>query len=82
MQRFIDDFVSREQRFSLGRDTRTGGLYLSTPVSGRRLAAEYEAYFTIDAGEYARFRADPALADGFVEDCRMGRQAARLISPG
>lgn len=79
-QRFIDDFVSREGRFSLGRDTQTSARYLSTPLSGPVLSAEYEAYFTIDADEHARFRADPELAADFVDDCRMGRKENRRIS--
>jgi hypothetical protein len=79
--RFIDDFVSREQRFSLGRDRVTGEYYLSTPVSGAVRAADYEAYFKIDAEEYALFRAEPQTAAQFLEDCRMGRQGARLIAP-
>ena len=40
IQRFKDDFVSREHRFSLGTDQETGGTYLSTPVSGFTAAAE------------------------------------------
>jgi hypothetical protein len=71
--RFKDVFVSREHRFSLGIDQKTGGYYLSTPVSGFTAAAEWEAYFAIDADQYARFRADPSTADDFTEDCRMGR---------
>jgi hypothetical protein len=78
---FIDDFVSREQRFCLGRDCVTGGYYLSTPVSGAVRAAEFEAYFRIEAEEYALFRAEPQRAAQFAEDCRMGRQRARLIAP-
>jgi hypothetical protein len=79
--RFEDLFVSREHRFSLGIDRETGGRYLSTPVSGRMQAAEWEAYFAIDAGQFARFLADPSAADGFTEDCRTGRNADRLIHP-
>ncbi|NMA97864.1 MAG: hypothetical protein GX970_07110 [Phyllobacteriaceae bacterium] len=79
--RFVDDFISREQRFSLGRDQETGCYYFSTPVSNAVRAAEYEAYFRIDVEEYARFRADPDQAAQFAEDCRMGRQAGRLIAP-
>jgi hypothetical protein len=71
--RFKDVFVSHEHRFSLGIDQETGGYYLSTPVSGINRAAEWEAYFSITAAQYARFRADPSTADDFTEDCRMGR---------
>lgn len=74
---FLDAFVSREHRFSLGLETWSGRLFLSTPVSGRMLAAEYEAYFEIDRETYERFCGDPAQAEAFVERCRMGEEAAR-----
>lgn len=76
---FIDAFVSREHRFTLGLEARTGRLFLSTPVSGRMLAAEYEAYFEIDRETYEAFRTDPASAEPFVERCRMGEEHARRI---
>jgi len=79
--RFQDRFISREHRFSLGVDRDTGGYYLSTPVSGTNRAAEWEAYFAIGEDQFHRFRADPAAADGFTEDCRMGRNAGLLIHP-
>jgi hypothetical protein len=78
---FKDVFVSRERRFSLGIDQDTGGYYLSTPVSGRTAAAEWEAYFSITAEQFARFRTDPSAADDFTEDCRMGRNRQLLIYP-
>jgi hypothetical protein len=81
IQRFKDDFVSREHRFSLGTDQETGGTYLSTPVSGFTAAAEWEAYFAITGDQFARFRADPSTADDFTEDCRMGRNRKFLIYP-
>lgn len=80
-ERFIDTFVSREHRFSLGQDSDSSGYYLSTPVSGAMLSAEYEAYFTIDAADYARFRATPSAAEAFLEACRMGQNHDRLITP-
>ncbi|WP_375452807.1 hypothetical protein [uncultured Devosia sp.] len=76
----IDDFVSREHRFTLGRDRRNGRPFLSTPVSGALLAVEYEAYFWIEEDQYQRFRADPEAAAQFTDDCRMGRHGARLIA--
>lgn len=79
--RFDDNFVSRDHRFSLGADRQTGSHYLSTPVSGTNRAVEWEVYFRITADEFAAFRKDPALADGFTEDCRMGRNAHLLVYP-
>jgi hypothetical protein len=81
MQRFRDTFVSRDHRFSLGVDERTGGYYLSTPVSGFNHAAEWEAYFAIDEEQHARFHVDPAAADPFTEQCRMGANRHLLIEP-
>ncbi|MFC3690855.1 hypothetical protein [Chenggangzhangella methanolivorans] len=77
--RFVDCWVSREWRFTLGLDRRTGGRFLSTPVSGAMSAAEFEAYFAISAEEYDRFRADPAAAGPLLELCRLGRADDRRI---
>lgn len=80
-QRFVDDFVDRERRFSLGVDRQTGGCFLSTPVSGRMHAAECEAHFSITAAEYARYRADPGAAEPFLELGRLGRATDRRLDP-
>jgi hypothetical protein len=82
MNRFKDTFVSREYRFSLGKDQATGGLYLSTPVSGFNRAAEWEAYFSISEEEYNMFRARPESSAAFTEACRMGGNGRLLIHPG
>ncbi len=79
--RFKIDFVSREHRFCLGVDRETGGYYLSTPGSGVNRAVEWEAYFSVDSEQFARFRADPSAADDFTEDCRTGRNKEILIYP-
>ena len=68
--RFADIAVLRAHRFSLGRDTKTGALYLSTPVSSFNRAVEYEAYFRVSAAAFERFRADPDTAVAFLEACR------------
>ncbi|MBF0678824.1 MAG: hypothetical protein IR164_07790 [Devosia sp.] len=78
-QRFTDLYVSRRHRFSLGKDQQTGGLYLSTPISGSVRAVEFEAYFRISAEEYARFSADPSLTESFLEECRQHLHSDRLI---
>ncbi|KQY20287.1 hypothetical protein ASD31_24065 [Rhizobium sp. Root482] len=79
--RFQDTFISREHRFSLGIDHRTDRYYLSTPVSGVNRAMEWEAYFTITEGQFQVFHANPACADAFTEDCRMGRNEHLLVHP-
>lgn len=77
--RFVDHLVNRDWRFSLGIDTKTGGLYLATPISGRMAAVEFEAWFSITAEEHERFRADPSAAGPLLELCRMGRADDRRI---
>lgn len=79
MPRFTDTHVFRAERFSLGIDGATGGYFLSTPVSGKMSAVEFEAYFSITDEEYRLFADDPVVALDFLEDCRMARNAARRI---
>lgn len=79
--RFQDTFISAEHRFSLGIDRRTHRHYLSTPVSGVNRVVEWEAYFTVTEVQFRAFQANPATADAFMEDCRMGRNEQLLIHP-
>ena len=79
MRDFKDTFVSREYRFSLGINPETNGFYLSTPVSGFNRAAEWEAHFAITVAQYEMFHANPATAEDFTEQCRMGRCNHLLI---
>ena len=78
--RFTDTHIFRAEQFSLGTDALTGRHYLSTPVSGHMHAAEYEDYFSLTEAEYQAFAASPSSASDFVEDCRMGRHQARLLT--
>lgn len=80
MPRFADTHVFRAERFSLGIDRDTGEHFLSTPVSGKMHAVEFEAYFSITDGEYRLFSENPNAALDFLEDCRMARQQARRIA--
>ncbi len=79
--RFTDLFVSREYQFSLGVDEQAGSRYLSTPITknGLHHLAEYEAYYRIEAEEFARFRNDPASAVEFIDTCRKNGHRDRLI---
>ena len=79
--RFSDTHVFRAHVFSLGIDTHTGGYFLSTPLAGHTHAAEYEAYFAIDAEEYRRYADDPAAAADLLEDCRQRRNDERRLFP-
>lgn len=63
-----DEYVSREERFSLGVDADSGERYASFPVSNG--VVDYEEYYRLTAEQYARFLADPAAALAFVEEAR------------
>ena len=65
---FVDEMVSRELRFSIGVETRTGRYYLSIPVANRMV--DYEEYYEIDRSAYERYRDDPRSAADFVKRCR------------
>lgn len=80
MPRFADTHVFRAERFSLGIDRDTGRYFLSTPVSGKMHAVEFEAYFSITDSEYRLFSEKPNVALDFLEDCRTARQQSRRIA--
>jgi len=78
---FSDRLVSREQRFSIGVETRTGRYYVSIPVANRML--DYEEYYEIDTRMFERFLADSGEALNFVERYRWREEDARLFyAPG
>ena len=77
----MDLYVSREHRFSIGRDLRTGLPYVSIPVSNRM--ADYEEFYTIDEATFDRYMADPMSALDFVARCRARLEDVRLVfAPG
>ena len=49
--RFIDEHVSREGPYSLGRDLNTSGYYISIPVSNS--IVDYKEYYNITAQNFA-----------------------------
>jgi hypothetical protein len=75
--RFSDRFVSREERFSIGVEIRTGRHYVSIPVSNQRV--DYEEYYEIDVGMFELFLADSVKTLNFVERCRRREEDARLF---
>jgi hypothetical protein len=78
---FVDEMVSRELRFSIGVETKTGHYYLSIPVANRRV--DYEEYYEIDRSAYERYRTDPRSAVDFVKRCRNRELDELLIlNPG
>jgi len=79
--RFVHSFTSHENRYALGVDQNSGGLYLSIPVGSQ--LTDYEEYYTISTAEHAAMSADPAAAKRFADECRAGWHDDRLIlKPG
>lgn len=66
--RFEDLYVSRVDRFSLGRDRQTGEGYVSIPVSNALV--DYEERYRLGADDLSAFLADPTLALETVEAAR------------
>ena len=56
--RFIDEHVSREGRYSLGRDLNASGYYISIPVSNSLV--DYEEYYNITAQNLHTICENPA----------------------
>jgi hypothetical protein len=76
-----DEFVSREDRYSLGTDEVSGRRYASFPVTTG--VADYEEYYEVTDDEYARYLTDPAAALAFVEECRRhGHDELLMQKPG
>lgn len=65
---FIDTYVNREERFSLGIEETSGQCFVSFPVFNGLI--EYEEYYAIDAHTFERFQHDLASAVQFVNRCR------------
>ena len=66
---FIDVYVSKEKRFSIGRESNTGKYYLSFPV--RNQLAEYEEYYEISKIEYENFLINTDKIDILLSRARM-----------
>jgi hypothetical protein len=67
-QRFSETYFSREHRFSLGNDLKTGGHYLAIPVSSG--VVDYDEQYFITAAQFLLFSDEPTSALDFVEACR------------
>jgi hypothetical protein len=75
--RFADTKIFPDHRFALGRDSRTGGHYLSIPVSNRLV--DYEEYYRLEPELYARILTDDHAAAAFAVECRAREHDNRLI---
>lgn len=77
--RFQTIYVSRENRYALVRDTRSGSAFLSIPVSNR--LADYEEYYALTEDELSRLAADPGAAIAFAGKCGCREMDDRLLLP-
>jgi hypothetical protein len=66
--RFEETSYSSEHRFSLGNDTKTGGHYLTIPVSNG--VVDYNEQYGITTEQFQLFSTDLGAAVEFVEACR------------
>lgn len=79
--RLVDEQVSREGHYSLGRDQETGAPFLSVPVSNRMV--DYEEYYRLTPDQYRLFSVDASAARDFADECRKRSHDGLLIlQPG
>lgn len=77
--RYVERFFSREHRYSIGEDRKTGGYFLAIPVSNG--VVDYDEQYHITPEQYRSFLADESAAVGFVEECRRREHDDQLIYP-
>jgi hypothetical protein len=77
--RFRDEYVSRDDFYSLGVDEDTGGHYLSIPVSVG--IADYEERYGLTPDEYRALLADAVAARALADACRRREHDERLLEP-
>ncbi len=77
--RFVDNFTSQIDLFSVGVDTQTGKKYLSFPVNNGLV--EYEEYYYIDDGIYNRIVDGLKDAQEFAKMCKKHERDNLLIVP-
>ena len=76
-----DVFVSRDDRFSLAIDDASGRMFASFPVSNGLV--EYSEDYELTGEQFAAFVENPAVALGFVEECRRHEHDELLrLQPG
>ena len=65
---FVDKFVSRINRYSIGIEIESGKYYLSIPVSNRMV--DYEEYYVLSEEQYLQGTSNMESLIGFAQDCR------------
>ncbi|WP_091709221.1 hypothetical protein [Microbacterium sp. cf046] len=79
--RFVDAFIDKAGRYSLGVEEESATAYLSIPVGSN--LADYEEYYSLSDEEYSGLLADSDAARLFAEQCRHREHDDRLIlKPG
>lgn len=79
--KFEKAFVSREHRYSMGKEAESDTYYLAIPMSNQLI--DYNEYYKLSAEQYETFRRDPSLAIEFAESCRRREHDERLfMQPG
>jgi len=63
-----DEYISRENQYSIGIDLETDQHYVSIPVSAQFF--DYEEFYQVTDEQYAHFLADRDSALAFVQECR------------
>ena len=78
---YVDTFLSRKHRYSIGIESKSDRYYVSIPVTNGAL--DYEEYYELSETQYHEFLAHGSAAIEFVESCRRHEQDKLLIEkPG
>lgn len=77
--RFVETYISQEQRYAIGIDQKVGGHYLAIPVSNG--VVDYDEHYRLTPDQYQGFSRDSASALEFVEECRRREHDDQLIYP-
>lgn len=79
--KFVDKYVFKDERFSIGVEETMGRYYISIPVSNAYV--DYEEYYEIELSQYQNCPANFSELRGLAEKCRARKNDSRLIvQPG
>jgi hypothetical protein len=78
---FEDTYFSKENRYSLGIESKSHRYYASIPVSNG--IVDYEEYYELTPDQFRLFSSDEDAAIEFVESCRRHERDGLLLQkPG
>ena len=79
--KFVDEYFSREHRYSLGTEKVSGKKYLSIPVPNSRV--DYEEYYEVDPLIFDELLRNAEQAIRLAQKCRNRENDERLmLKPG